>query len=135
MCGLGKVVGTFPLFLIKYDKKPLYFFRYFINYRSNYFSNEGRIPWIKLILIHKHLNKKKIIMESVIKYVTGFFGGLLSVMMAVLPVTILWTILTGGSVFGMDVVANLSNLINAIGNGGFVGLLVLIIVMSFFVKK
>ena len=56
-------------------------------------------------------------------------------MMAVLPVTILWTILTGGSVFGMDVVANLSNLINAIGNGGFVGLLVLIIVMSFFVKK
>jgi len=74
-------------------------------------------------------------MENVIKYVTGFFGGLLSVMMAVLPVTILWTILTGGSVFGMDVVANLSNLINAIGNGGFVGLLVLIIVMSFFVKK
>jgi len=74
-------------------------------------------------------------MESVIKYINGFFGGLLSIMMAVLPVTILWTILTGGSVFGMDVVANLTNLINAIGNGGFVGLLVLVIVMSFFVKK
>ena len=45
-------------------------------------------------------------MESIIKYITGFFGGLMTIMMAVLPVTILWTILTGGSVFGMDVIAN-----------------------------
>jgi len=74
-------------------------------------------------------------MDSVIKYVTGFFGGLLSIMMAVLPVTILWTVLTGGSVFGMDVVANLTALVDALGNGGFVGLIVLVIVMSFFVKK
>ena len=44
-------------------------------------------------------------MDSVIKYVNGFFGGLLSVMMAVLPLTILWTVLTGTSVFGMDVIA------------------------------
>ena len=74
-------------------------------------------------------------MENVIKYVTGFFGGLLSVMMAVLPVTILWTILTGGSVFGMDVVANLSALVTSLGEGGFVGLIVLVIVASFFVNK
>ena len=74
-------------------------------------------------------------MENVIKYVTGFFGGLLSVMMAVLPVTILWTVLTGGSVFGMDVITNLSALVNSLGQGGFVGLIVMIVVMSFFVKK
>jgi len=74
-------------------------------------------------------------MDSVIKYVTGFFGGLLSVLMAVLPVTILWTVLTGGSVFGMDVIANLTALVNSLGEGGFVGLVVLVIVMSFFVKK
>tara|TARA_R110000744_G_scaffold372305_2_gene483877 strand:- start:467 stop:691 length:225 start_codon:yes stop_codon:yes gene_type:complete len=74
-------------------------------------------------------------MDSIIKYVTGFFGGLLSIMMAVLPVSILWTVLTGGTVFGMDVVANLSALVNALGNGGFVGLVVLVIVASFFVKK
>ena len=74
-------------------------------------------------------------MDSVIKYVTGFFGGLLSVMMAVFPVTILWTVLTGGSVFGMDVIANLTALVNSLGEGGFVGLVVLVIVMSFFVKK
>jgi len=74
-------------------------------------------------------------MDSVIKYVTGFFGGLLSIMMAVLPITILWTVLTGGTVFGMDVVANLSALVSALGNGGFVGLIVLVIITSFFVKK
>jgi len=74
-------------------------------------------------------------MDSIIKYVTGFFGGLISIMMAVLPVSILWTVLTGGTVFGMDVVANLSALVNALGTGGFVGLVVLVIVASFFVKK
>ena len=74
-------------------------------------------------------------MENVIKYVNGFFGGLLSIMMAVLPVTILWTVLTGGSVFGMDVIANLSALVTSLGEGGFVGLIVLVLVTSFFIKK
>ena len=74
-------------------------------------------------------------MDNVIKQITGFVGGLGAVLMAVLPVTILWYILTGGSVFGMDVVANLTTLITSLGNGGFVGLVVLVIIASFFVKK
>ena len=74
-------------------------------------------------------------MESVIKYVTGFFTGLGAVLMAVLPVTILWYVLTGGSVFGMDVIANLTQLVNDFGQGGFTGLVVLLVVMSFFIKK
>ena len=74
-------------------------------------------------------------MENVIKYVTGFFGGLMTILMAVLPVTILWTVLTGGSVFGMDVIANLTALVSSLGNGGIVGLIVLLLVASFFVKK
>jgi len=74
-------------------------------------------------------------MDNVIKYVTGFFTGLMTIMMAVIPVSILWYILTGGTVFNMDVVANLSALITSIGEGGFVGLIVLVIIASFFVKK
>ena len=74
-------------------------------------------------------------MDNVIKQITGFVGGLGAVLMAVLPVTILWYILTGGSVFGMDVVANLTALITGLGNGGFVGLVVLVLLASFFVKK
>mgnify|MGYP001388453918 FL=1 len=74
-------------------------------------------------------------MDNVIKYITGFFGGLLTVLMAVLPVTILWFVLTGGSIYGMDVIANLTALVNGFGQGGFAGLVVLVIVASFFVKK
>lgn len=69
------------------------------------------------------------------KMITGFFGGLGTILMAVIPVSILWFVLTGGSVFGVDVIANLTTLVNDFGNGGFVGLIVLVLVMSFFVKK
>ena len=74
-------------------------------------------------------------MEKVMNYLTGFFGGLVAIMMAMLPVTILWTVLTGGSVFGMNVIANLTDLVNGFGQGGFTGLVVLLVVMSFFIKK
>jgi len=68
-------------------------------------------------------------------YISGFFGGLMSVMMAILPVTILWYVLTGGDVFGMDIITNLTALVNSFGTGGFTGLVVLILVATFFVKK
>jgi len=82
---------------------------------------------------NKQIKRKD--MDSIMKHVTGFFGGLMTIMMAVLPVTILWQVLTGTNVFGMDVIANLTSIIESIGNGGFVGLIVLVIITSFFVKK
>ena len=69
------------------------------------------------------------------KMITGFFAGVGSVLMAVIPVSILWFVLTGGTVFGVDVIANLTTLVNDFGTGGFTGLIVLLVVMSFFVKK
>ena len=74
-------------------------------------------------------------MEKVMSYLKGFFAGLLGIMMAILPVTILWQILTGGMVFEMNVIENLTGLVNDFGNGGFTGLLVLVIIMSFFIKE
>jgi len=74
-------------------------------------------------------------METVINYLTGFFGGLMAVMMSIIPVTILWYVLTGGDVWGMDVITNLTALINNFGTGGFTGLIVLILVAGLFVKK
>jgi len=68
-------------------------------------------------------------------YITGFFGGLMSVMIAILPVTILWYVLTGGDVFGMDVITNLTALVNSFGTGGFTGLVVMLLIASFFVKE
>ena len=74
-------------------------------------------------------------MEKAMNYITGFFGGLMSVMMAILPVTILWYVLTGGDVFGMDIIANLTALVNNFGSGGFTGLVVMVLIAAFFVKK
>jgi|TARA_R100000988_G_scaffold81261_1_gene44553 hypothetical protein len=74
-------------------------------------------------------------MEKAMNYITGFFGGLMGIMMAILPVTILWYVLTGGDVFGMDVITNLTALVNSFGTGGFTGLVVLVLLASFFVKE
>ena len=74
-------------------------------------------------------------MASVIKHITGFFGGLGSILMAVIPVSILWFVLSGGAIFNMDVVGNLTALINSLGDGGFVGLVVLVLLASFFTSK
>jgi hypothetical protein len=74
-------------------------------------------------------------MEKAMNYITGFFGGLMNVMMAILPVTILWFVLTGGDVFGMDIITNLTTLVNNFGGGGFTGLVVLVLVASFFTKE
>ena len=74
-------------------------------------------------------------MDKVTNYLTGFFGGLMAVMMSILPVTIIWYVLTGGDVWGMDVITNLTALINNFGTGGFTGLIVLMLVAGLFVKK
>ena len=71
-------------------------------------------------------------MEKVMKYFTDFFAGLVSIMMAIVPVTILWTLLTGGLIFNMDIIGNFMGMVNALGNAGFVGLLALVFIMYFF---
>ena len=71
-------------------------------------------------------------MEKVMNYFTGFFGGLVKIMMAIIPVTILWMLLTGEVVFGMDIIGNFMGMVSALGNEGFVGLLSLVFIMYFF---
>jgi len=71
-------------------------------------------------------------MDYVFKYAEGFLSGLFGLLMSILPIAILFQVLTGGVVFGMDVIGNISTIISYIGNGGFVGLVTLVVVMSFF---
>ena len=71
-------------------------------------------------------------MEKVMNYFTGFFGGLITIMIHIVPVTILWTLLTGTTVFNMDVIANFMEMVTMIGNAGFVGLVALLFIMYFF---
>ena len=71
-------------------------------------------------------------MEHVFKMVNGFVGSLVTVFMGLIPLAILWFVLTGTSVLGFDVVANMTSLIGTLANGGFIGLVVLVILCSFF---
>ena len=71
-------------------------------------------------------------MEKVMNYVTGFFSGLVAIMMAIVPVTILWTLLTGTTLFGLDIISNFMDMVTMLGNNGFVGLLALLFIMYFF---
>ena len=71
-------------------------------------------------------------MEKVFSMVNGFVKGLGGVFMGLIPLAILWFVLTGTSVLGFDVVGNMTALIGSLANGGFIGLVVLVILASFF---
>ena len=71
-------------------------------------------------------------MKNVFSMVNDFVSGLGTVFMGLIPLAILWFVLTGTSVLGFDVVANMTSLIGTLANGGFIGLVVLVILCSFF---
>jgi len=74
-------------------------------------------------------------MENVFNMVNGFVKGLSSVFMGIIPLAILWFVLTGTSVLGFDIVGNMTALVDMLVNGGFIGLVVLVILISFFTDK
>ena len=67
--------------------------------------------------------------------VNGFVKGLTGVFIGIIPLAILWFVLTGTSVLGFDIVGNMTALVDMLVNGGFIGLIVLVILMSFFTNK
>ena len=71
-------------------------------------------------------------MENVFKMVSGFVGSLVTVFTGLIPLAILWFVLTGTSVLGFDVVANITTLLGTFLNGGFIGLVALVMIASFF---
>ena len=74
-------------------------------------------------------------MENVFNMVNGFVKGLTGVFMGIIPLAILWFVLTGTSVLGFDIVGNMTALVDMLVNGGFIGLIVLVILASFFTNK
>ena len=74
-------------------------------------------------------------MEKIFETVKGFFSGVTDLLMTFLTVGVLVQVLFGGSVFGMDVVGNVTNLIESLGNSGFVGLLAVIVLVKILDKK
>tara|TARA_Y100001938_G_C7792429_1_gene283180 strand:- start:1 stop:225 length:225 start_codon:yes stop_codon:yes gene_type:complete len=74
-------------------------------------------------------------MDKIFEIIKSFFNNMNDLLLAFLSVGILVQVLFGGSVFGMDVVGNVTKLINSLGNSGFVGLIAVILLMKILDKK
>jgi len=70
-------------------------------------------------------------MDNVFNYATSFFKGMTSLFMVLLSFGVMAEIVFGSPVFGMSVISNVMDVINLLGNNGFVGLVVLIILFKF----
>ena len=70
-------------------------------------------------------------METVFNYATSFFKGMTSLFMVLLSFGVMAEIVFGSPVFGMSVISNVMDVINLLGDNGFVGLVVLIILFKF----
>jgi len=74
-------------------------------------------------------------MEKIFGNIKTFFSGVTDLLMTFLTVGILVQVLFGGAVFGMDVVGNVTALIESLGNSGFVGLLAVVVLVKLLDKK
>jgi len=75
-------------------------------------------------------------MENVFKFMGGFFKGLTNLLIGFAALAVLTEVVFGAAMFpGMEVVSNLTGLITQLGNGGFVGLVALLILWSIIDKK
>ena len=74
-------------------------------------------------------------MDNVFNYATSFFKGMTSLFMVLLSFGVMAEIVFGSPVFGMSVINNVMDVINLLGNNGFVGLVVLIILFKFMDNK
>ena len=74
-------------------------------------------------------------MEEIMNKVKGFLGGLSTIMLSFVSLSILAEVIFGVGVFGTSVVSNVMGLVKSMGDGGFVGLIALIILVQVFQKK
>jgi|TARA_R110000744_G_scaffold32142_1_gene75339 hypothetical protein len=74
-------------------------------------------------------------MDKVFNYLNGFFNAMVGLLMSLLPLTIMWEVLSGTTMFGMDVITNVTALVEGFGTGGFAGLVTLVLLAALFVGK
>ena len=69
--------------------------------------------------------------KSIFGIVGDTLAGIVGVLSALVSVGILSQIVFGTGWLGMDILGNISNFVNTFVNGGVTGLLVLVVVLSF----
>ena len=80
--------------------------------------------------------KTPYIMDNVFKFMGGFFTSLTQLLIGFAALAVVTEVVFGAEMFpGMTVVDNLTALISQLGNGGFVGLVALLILWNILQKK
>ena len=74
-------------------------------------------------------------METIMNKVTSFLSGLTTILLSFISLDILAEVIFGIGVFGVSVVDNVIGLVKSFGDGGFVGLVALIILIQLFQNK
>ena len=67
--------------------------------------------------------------------VTTFLGGLTTILLSFVSLSILAEVIFGIGVFGTNDVANIMEIIKSLGDGGFIGVIALVILIQLFQKK
>ena len=74
-------------------------------------------------------------MKDIFSKIGDFLGGLTTILLSFVSLSILAEVIFGAGVFGTSVVANVMGLIESLGDGGFVGVIALIILIQLFQNK
>ena len=74
-------------------------------------------------------------MKDIFSKVGDFLGGLTTILLSFVSLSILAEVIFGYGVFGTSVVANVMEIVKVLGDGGFIGLVALLILWSVFDKK
>ena len=73
--------------------------------------------------------------KSVFGMISDVLGGIGGVLVSLVSVSIMSTVIFGSGWLGIDVIANIQNLVGSFLTGGVTGLLVLIILLSLWDNK
>jgi len=74
-------------------------------------------------------------MNNVMNIAKDFVSGITTILISLLGLGVVANLLFGTTIIIGDVVANITNLVTLLGNGGLVGLIVAVIVISLFMDK
>ena len=90
------------------------------------FINRVKFPFL--------LTNKEINMKEVITMVKGYIDDLAHLMMSFVDIGAISEVIFGSGVFGVNVIGNLTSIINTFGESGFAGLVALLVLVGLFRK-
>jgi len=74
-------------------------------------------------------------MKDIFSKIGDFLGGLTTILLSFVSLSILAEVIFGLGIFGTSVVTSVMEIVKVLGDGGFIGLVALLILWSVFDKK